>query len=131
MPCRGVRGAICAESNELHTIIDATRRLLQRIVDANSIQKEDVAGIVFTATPDLDAAYPALGAREMGWTDVPLLCVQEMAVEGSLTHCIRVLLSWNTELPQAHIRHVYLGKARQLRPDLAQSPSEEERTCPA
>ena len=60
MPCRGVRGAICAESNELHTIIDATRTLLQRIVDANSIQREDVAGIVFTATPDLDAAYPEL-----------------------------------------------------------------------
>ena len=128
MPCRGVRGAICTETNKPHTIVDAARTLLQRIVEANSIRREDVARIEFTATPDLNTAYPARGAREMGWTDTPLLCVQEMAVEGSLTHCIRVLVSWNTELAQSQIHHVYLGKARHLRPDLAQSPSEEERT---
>jgi len=126
MPCRGVRGAVCTDANDPHAIVDATRTLLQSIVENNSIQREDVASIVFTATRDLDAAYPALGARKMGWTDVPLLCVQEMAVEGSLSQCIRVLLLWNTELAQDQIRHVYLGEARQLRPDLAQSPPEEE-----
>ena len=80
--------------------------------------EEDVASVYFTATPDLDAVCPAVAARQLGWTRTALLCVQEMVVPGSLPRCIRVLLHWNTDLPQHAIRHVYLGAAAELRPDL-------------
>ncbi len=118
MPCRGIRGAICVDINDAGAIVAATRELLERIVAANSVAAEDIAAVIFTATPDLDAAYPARAARDMGWTAVPLMCMQEMAVVGSLPRCIRVLVLWNTDRPADQIRHVYLGKARTLRPDL-------------
>jgi chorismate mutase len=118
MACRGIRGAICVDINDAGAIVAATRELLERIVAANSVAVDDVASVIFTATPDLDAAYPARAARDMGWANVPLLCVQEMAVAGSLAHCIRVLVLWNTDRLADQIRHVYLGEARALRPDL-------------
>nr|HID13698.1 chorismate mutase [Anaerolineae bacterium] len=117
--CRGIRGATSVDVNDAGAIIAATRELLERIVAANDLSVEDVAGVIFTATPDLDAAYPARAAREMGWVNTPLLCMQEMTVAGSLPRCIRVLVLWNTDLPPDRIRHVYLGQARALRPDLA------------
>ena len=119
MPCRGIRGAICVDINDAGAIVAATRELLERIVAANGVVAEDVASVIFTATPDLNAAYPARAARDMGWTAVPLMCTQEMAVAGSLPRCIRVLVLWNTDRPAEQIRHVYLGEARNLRPDLA------------
>jgi chorismate mutase len=119
MNCRGIRGATSVEVNEAGVLIAATRELLERIVAANGLSVEDVASVIFTATPDLDAAYPARVAREMGWVHTPLLCMQEMAVAGSLPRCIRVLVHWNTDLPPERIRHVYLGRARALRPDWA------------
>jgi chorismate mutase len=119
MACRGIRGAITVELNEACAIIAATCELLARIVAVNGVMVEDVASVIFTATPDLDTAYPARAAREMGWCNVPLLCMQEMRVQGSLPRCIRVLVHWNTDLPAGQIQHVYLGKARALRPDLA------------
>lgn len=119
MPCRGIRGAICVDINDAGAIVAATRELLERIVAANGVAAEDVAGVIFTATPDLNAAYPARAARDMGWTAVPLMCAQEMTVAGSLSRCIRVLVLWNTDRPADQIRHVYLGEARNLRPDLA------------
>jgi chorismate mutase len=118
MTCRGIRGAICAEANQADAILSATRRLLEGIVSANDLSVADLASVVFTVTPDLDAAYPACAAREMGWNDTPLLCMQEMAVAGSLPRCIRVLVHWNTDRGTQEIRHVYLGEARALRPDL-------------
>jgi len=126
MTCRGIRGAVCAESNRPDAILRATRSLLERIVIANELSTQDLASAIFTATPDLTAVYPARAAREMGWTHVPLLCIQEMAVEGSLERCIRVLIHWNTERPPEAVSHVYLGKARGLRPDLAGQDGEEE-----
>ncbi len=123
--CRSIRGAICVEANEAEAITRATRELLEHIVAANNISVEDVVSVIFTATPDLNAAYPAPAAREMGWVHVPLLCMQEMAVADSLPRCIRVMVFWNTELPPDQIRHVYLGKARALRPDLVQEQSEQ------
>jgi chorismate mutase len=119
MDCRGIRGATGVEVNEAGALIAATRELLERIVAANGLSVEDVASVLFTATPDLDAAYPARAAREMGWVHTPLLCMQEMDVVGSLPRCIRVLVHWNTDLPPDRIRHVYLGRARALRPDWA------------
>jgi chorismate mutase len=118
MRCCGIRGATSVYANDLDAIIRATRDLLERIVAANDLQVEDVASVLFTATPDLDAAYPARAAHEMGWVNTPLLCSQEMAVTGSLPHCIRVLVLWNTTRCSEQIQHVYIGDACALRPDL-------------
>jgi chorismate mutase len=118
MTIRGIRGATSVDVNDAEPIIAATRELLERIVAANGLATEDVASVIFTATSDLDAAYPARAAREMGWVHVPLLCMQEMAVVGSLPRCIRVLVLWNTDRPAGQIRHVYLRRACALRPDL-------------
>ena len=118
MRCRGIRGAIGVDTNDADRILDATRDLLERIIAANSVDVEDLAAVIFTVTRDLDAAYPARAAREMGWVHTPLLCMQDMTVAGSLPRCIRVLVMWNTDLPSDKIRHVYLGDARTLRPDL-------------
>jgi len=116
--CRGIRGATCVEANGEAAIIAATSELLEEIVTANKVEVDDVAYVIFTATPDLDAAYPARAAREMGWTNTPLLCMQEMPVKDSLPSCIRVLVAWNTDLPADEIQHVYLGRANALRPAL-------------
>ena len=118
MTCRGIRGAISVDTNSAEAIIAATRELLECIVAANDLSAEEIASVIFSTTADLDAAYPARAAREMGWADTPLLCVQEMAVVGSLARCIRVLVHWNTDCSPEQIRHVYLGEARALRPDL-------------
>ncbi len=118
MICRGIRGATSVDINAAVAIITATRELLERIVAANDLLVEDVISVIFTATHDLDAAYPARAAREMGWMNTPLLCMQEMVVAGSLPRCIRVLVLWNTDLSPDQVQHVYLGRARALRPDL-------------
>jgi chorismate mutase len=120
MACRGIRGATGVQANEAESIIAATRELLERIVSANGVAVEDIASVIFTATPDLNAAYPARAVREMGWVSTPLLCMQEMPVEDGLPRCIRVLLHWNTDLAPEQIQHVYLGHARVLRPDLVE-----------
>lgn len=116
--CRGVRGAITASENSHEAILEATETLLREMVSSNELQPSDLASVLFTTTPDLDAVYPAEAARDMGWTQVPLLCTQEMAVPGSLARCIRVLLHWNTRLYVDEIQHVYLREASSLRPDL-------------
>ena len=120
MPVRGIRGATVAEEDRPEAILAATRELLGRIVQANpSLDTADLASVLFTVSDDLHSAYPALAARELGWTDVPLLCAREIPVPGGLARCIRVLLHWNTALPQDAVRHVYLGPtAAALRPDL-------------
>ena len=124
MTCRGIRGATSVEANTSQAIVSATRELLERIVAANAPQAHEIASVIFTATPDLNAIYPACAAREMGWVNVPLLCMQEMAVVGSLPRCIRVLMHWNTDLPASQIRHVYLGAAQTLRPDLLEEKAQ-------
>ncbi len=119
MSCRGVRGATSVAANDPQSIVAATRELLERMVAANDLAVEDIASVTFTATADLDAEYPARAAREMGWREVPLLCAQEMSVPGSLPRCIRVLILWNTDRALDQIKHVYLGEAAALRPDLS------------
>lgn len=118
MRCLGVRGATTVADNSRVAILEATSGLLNEIITVNRITLEDIASAVFTATPDLDAAYPAEAARELGWTQTPLLCMQEMQVVGSLRRCIRVLIHWNTQHAPSEIYHVYLGGAQALRPDL-------------
>jgi chorismate mutase len=119
MRSRGVRGATTATANTSEAICSATQELLSRLIDANEIPIEEIASAFFTVTDDLDAEYPALAAREMGWSYVPLLCAREMPVLDSLARCIRVLLHVNTEKTQQQICHVYLGKAVILRPAFA------------
>lgn len=115
---RGVRGATTCEANSELEIMEATLELLRAIVEANDIKPEDLASAIFTVTPDLNAAFPARAARQLGWAYVPLMCAQEIPVPGSLAKCIRVLLHWNTDARQEEIMHVYLKKAEILRPDL-------------
>ena len=125
MPCRGVRGATTAEADTAGAILSATRELLTQLIEANDLRPEEVASVIFTATPDLTAAFPAQAARELGWTDVALLDAKEILVPGSLARCIRVLIHWNTDRAPHEIRHVYLGAARTLRPDLVEPVSDD------
>ena len=125
MPCRGIRGATTVESDSAGVIVAATRQLLMRMVEANDVDIADIASAFFTATPDLTAAFPAQAARELGWHHVALLDAQEIPVPGGLPRCVRVLVHWNTSRPQDEIRHIYLGEAARLRPDLTQPDSSE------
>ena len=118
MGCRGIRGATTVETDSAAAIVDATRELLVRMVEANDVAVADIASAIFTVTLDLTAAFPARAARELGWRYVPLLDAQEVPVPGSLPRCVRVLILWNTERSQEEIRHVYLRDAKPLRPDL-------------
>ncbi len=118
MGLRGIRGATTARANTADAIRDATRELLEAVVHANDLKPEDVASVYFTVTADLNAAFPASAARSMGWNHVALLDALAPPVPEDLPRCIRILVHWNTDKPAAHIRHVYLHAAAQLRPDL-------------
>jgi chorismate mutase len=116
---RGIRGATTVPANDRAMILAATRELLEHVVRPNGVEAADIASAWFTTTPDLDAEFPAFAAREIGWTDVPLICGREIPVPGALERCVRVLLHWNTERAQRDIRHVFLHGARALRPQWA------------
>jgi len=119
MPVRGIRGATVADADHPEAILSATRELLTRVCLANpSLQKENIASVLFTVTNDLQSCYPAQAARQLGWENVPLMCALEIPVPGGLNQCIRVLIHWNTDLPQEAIQSVYLGAAASLRPDI-------------
>lgn len=117
MRCRGIRGATTVDENVPDAILEATTELLTELVQANSLDIEDIASAVFSTTTDLDAEFPAVAANRMGWTSIALLCGHEMQVPGSLQRCLRVLLHVNTEKSQHEIVHVYLRGAKVLRPD--------------
>jgi len=121
MTVRGIRGAITADNDQPEAILQATRELLEAILEANpDLLPEDIASVFFTVTQDLHSVYPAQAAREMGWEAVPLMCAQEIPVPNGLPFCIRVLIHWNTSLASQAIHHVYLRQAASLRPDLAE-----------
>lgn len=120
MSVRGIRGAITVDVNEEKPILDATIVLLNNIVEVNRIVPEDIACVWVTVTQDLDATFPARAIRQMpGWELVPLMCSLEVPVKGSLEKCVRLMVLVNTEAAQSDIRHVYLGGAQVLRPDLS------------
>jgi chorismate mutase len=121
MAVRGVRGATTVRANTKEDILEAARELLEAVVKANDIDPEDVASAWFTTTLDLNAEFPAVAARQMGWTFVPLMCGHEMGVPGSLPMCLRVLIHLNTEKSIHDIHHVYIRGASVLRPDLGSS----------
>lgn len=125
MPVRGVRGATTAEQDHPEVIRMATRTLLLAMLDANpDLVSDEIASIFFTVTEDISSEFPASAARELGWTQVPMLCAREIPVPSSLPRAIRVMLHWNTSHSQADIHHVYLGEAVRLRPDLVNGVDE-------
>jgi chorismate mutase len=120
MPIRGIRGATTVTADEPDLILDATRELLEEILAENqAMTPEQVGSAIFTVTEDLASTFPAQAARQMGWGLVPMLCAREIPVPNSLPRVIRVLVHWNTDVPQDEITHVYLREAVTLRPDLA------------
>ncbi|MGH7737398.1 MAG: chorismate mutase [Candidatus Tyrphobacter sp.] len=116
---RGVRGAITVDADDRDAILAATKRLLAEMTRRNSVATEDIASILFSLTPDLRAAFPAMGARELGWVHVPMLHFCEIDVPGAMGRVIRVLMHVNTALAQSDVEHVYLERAAALRPDLS------------
>lgn len=119
---RGIRGATTVEADQPAQIVDATRELLERLVDANAIRPAEVAGAWFTTTPDLRSEFPAVAARQLGWVDVPLLCGHEMDVPydnpRSIARCVRVLILLNTDRTQDEMTFVYLRGARAIQAEL-------------
>ncbi|TMW73594.1 chorismate mutase [Alteribacter natronophilus] len=117
---RGIRGAATVDKNETAPMLDVTRNLIGHIVEKNSLRPEDICHIWITASPDLNATFPARALRDLeGFDRVPVMCAQEIPVEGALKKCIRMMVTAETPLGQDEIRHVYLGRAKALRPDLA------------
>ena len=116
---RGIRGAIVVGENKKEEIWQAAKMLLSQILRRNKVKPEDIGACIFGCTDDLTAGFPSTGARQMeGFDKVPLFDNRVPDVEGAMERCIRVLLLVNTDLSQADIQHVYMGKAQELRPDL-------------
>ena len=112
-----LRGATSVDVNESDAILGATEWLMREIMKRNAIGPDDVVSCIFTMTGDLDAEFPAVAARRLGYDRVPLMCAQEIPVPGALPRIIRVLMHYYAD--DAHeARHVYLGEARALRMDL-------------
>jgi len=116
---RGIRGAAQCADGRPETIAATAAELLQKVRQANHFDPQDIAAVFFTVTPDLNQAFASQAARRLQWTHVPLIDVAQAPVDGDLPRLLRVLILWNTDLPQDAIQHVYLGAAARLRPDLA------------
>lgn len=123
MHIRGVRGATTSEANVEDAILQVTVELLQQMADTNGVESDEIAAIIFTSSPDLNAAFPAEAARRLKWAMVPVMSATEVAVPGALQRCIRVLMLWNTPRSQEEVVHVYLRGATALRPDLKERRS--------
>ncbi len=118
MRLRAARGAIRVPSDDGDALLGSTERLLSAVLQRNRIDPEDLVSIMFTATEDLRAAFPAEAARRMGLGRVPLMCAQEISVEGSMPSVIRILLHFHSERTLNEVEHVYLDGAESLRDDV-------------
>lgn len=118
MAVRAVRGATQLEQDTREHMLDRVAELVTEVMDANGLTVDDFISVVFTATPDLHADFPAYAARRLGFDDVPLLCAQELEIEGSMPRVVRLLAHVETALPRAEVTHVYLHGAAKLRRDL-------------
>lgn len=114
-----IRGATTVDEDSEEQILEATCALLRRMAEANEVSKVDIISIMFTGTPDIHSVFPAAAARRIGWTDVPLMCAQEMTVLDAPRLCIRVLMQVESAVPRGEAVHVYERGAIELRPDLA------------
>ena len=117
---RAIRGAVQVEANESAAILEGTSELVTEVMSRNQLTPADVISVVFSATPDLNAEFPALAARKLGFQDVPLLCCSEIAVPNAMPRVVRLMMHVETEAPRAAIQHVYLRGAAALRLDIAQ-----------
>lgn len=115
---RGIRGATTVEENSRSIIIERVVELLLELKAANNFDTADIGAVIFSSTPDINSTFPAVAARNIGWTEVPLFGTQEIENPDGLQQCIRILILWNTDLPQKLIKHVYLRDAVTLRHDI-------------
>ncbi len=120
MPVRAVRGAIQVDADERELILEGVAELLREVMARNELSQDNLISVVFTATPDLHAEFPAYAARLIGVTDVPLLCATEIDVPGAMPRVLRLLAHIETDRPRSGLRHVYLRGAAALRTDLPQ-----------
>ena len=120
MAVRAVRGAIQVDRDDRAEVLDATTELLSTVLERNQLTPDDLISVVFTATPDLRSEFPAYAARQMGITNVPLLCAAEIDVPGAMPRVLRLLAHVETDLGRSDVRHVYLRGAAALRTDLPQ-----------
>ena len=120
--CRAIRGATTVASNTSEDILEATEELLRTVMTLNELKADDMVSMLFTTTTDLNATFPAVAARGMGLEQIPLMCAHEMNVPGSLDLVVRVMLHINTARRAADLHHVYLRRARELRPEWAREP---------
>ena len=120
MAVRAVRGATQVDNDDRDEVLAATTELLTEVLTRNALGNDDLISVVFTATPDLRSEFPAYAARQMGITDVPLLCAAEIDVPGAMPRVLRLLAHVETDRPRAEVRHVYLRGAAGLRTDLPQ-----------
>ncbi len=118
MAVRAVRGATQVDEDDRQQVLDATTELLEAVLERNALSSDDLISVLFTATPDLRSEFPAYAARQMGLTDVPLMCASEIAVPGAMPRVLRLLAHVDTDLPRKDVRHVYLRGAAALRRDL-------------
>ena len=119
--CRGIRGATTADENTRASIFAATQELIRKMIEANELRETEVAAAFLTTTQDLNAAFPATAAREMGWNNTAFMCGHEMAVPNSLPRCIRVLILVNTDKEPQELVNVYLKGAVDLRAESMES----------
>jgi chorismate mutase len=117
---RAIRGAVQVDANERTAILDGTAELVIQVLDRNQISADDVISVIFSATADLNAEFPALAARSIGFQDVPLLCCSEICVPGSMPRVVRLMMHVESGLSRSEIQHVYLRGAAALRLDIAQ-----------
>ncbi len=123
---RAIRGATTVKNNTREEILDATSELVQEIMERNGITRENIISIIFSVTSDLDAAFPATAARQMGFDRIAMLSTYEMDVPDSLRKCIRVLMHIQTDKKNDELAYVYLKEARKLRPDIIQQNEQME-----
>jgi chorismate mutase len=126
MRCRGIRGATTIPTNTKEDILTASRELLQQMVATNGVNKEEIACVLFTTSPDINAEFPAAAAREMGWSQAALMCGHEMDVPSALQRCLRILILFNTEKSFEEIIHVYLKGTEILKEENATNPTVEK-----
>lgn len=119
LACRAIRGATTSLANTAEDMLEATDEMLRVLIALNDLKVDEIVSVIFTTTPDLNATFPAISARNIGWSDIPLLCSHEMNVAGALQSAVRALIHVNTTKSAAEIRHVYLKGAKALRPEWA------------
>jgi chorismate mutase len=118
MALRGIRGATCLNADDAVEMREAVVELLDTLMERNALSSDAIVSIILTATPDLTCAFPAAGLREHGLVDVPLMCAQEMDVQGALARVVRILVHADLDAPKSAVQHVYLRGAEVLRQDL-------------